>query len=137
MTERFTPGVDRTATAKMQWGIRDNGSTWAWYRASFTDRRDESAVRLCGPMIEDGERESSCARYALYPGDDLQRWFGAFELSPDARREILGQTPLLFRTFGDIRVEKLMVPTDPPDGRVLNAMLRAPDDDRSRLCVGV
>jgi hypothetical protein len=121
---RFTPGVDSTATTKMQWGIRDKGSTWGWYRASFTDRRDESAVRLCGPAIEDGDREPSCTRYTLYPGDDLQRWFSAFQLSPDDRREILGRTSLLVRTFGDVRIEKLMVPMDPPDGRMLTAMLR-------------
>jgi hypothetical protein len=120
---RFTPGVDSTATPKMQWGIRDKGSTWGWYRASFTDRRDESAIRLCGPAAEDGDRELSCTRYTLYPGDDLQRWFGAFQLSPDDRRDILGRTSLLVRAFGDVRIEKLMVPTDPPDGRTLKAML--------------
>jgi hypothetical protein len=130
---RFTPGVDSTGAPKMQWGIRDNGSTWGWYRASFTDRRDASAVRLCGPAIEATEaidavderkRDTPCTRYTLYPADDLQRWFGTFQLSRDDRRAILGRTSLLVRTFGDVRIEKLMVPMDPPDGRMLTAMLR-------------
>ena len=121
---RFTPGVDSTATPKMLWGIRDNGSTWGWYRASFTDRRDSSAVRLCGPVTDADRAESACTRYTLYPGDDLQRWFGSFQLSPDDRREILGRTSFLVRTFGDVRIEKLMVPMDPPDGRMLTRMLR-------------
>jgi hypothetical protein len=130
---RFTPGIDSTSAPKMQWGIRDNGSTWAWYRESFTDRRDASSVRLCGPAIDateatdsvDASRpDAACPRYTLYPADDLQRWFGAFQLSPDDRRAILGRTSLLVRTFGDVRIEKLMVPTDPPDGRMLTAMLR-------------
>ena len=41
---RFTPGVDSTAILKLQWGIRDRGSTWGPYRASFMDGRDSSAA---------------------------------------------------------------------------------------------
>jgi hypothetical protein len=59
----------------------------------------------------------------LYAADEVQRWFAALELSPAERRDILGRTHWLLRTFGDIRVETLMVPTDPPDGRVLDRML--------------
>ena len=122
---RFTPGVDSTSVLKLQWGIRDRGSTWGPYRASFMDGRDESAVRLCGPAADQAEHDP-CARYTLYPAADLQRWFGALQLSDRDRREILGSTSWLVRTFGDVRIEKLMVPTDPPDGRVLDAMIGRP-----------
>jgi hypothetical protein len=59
----------------------------------------------------------------LYPAGDLQSWFQTFELSSRDRPEIIGRSPWLIRTFGDIRMDQLMVPTDPPDGRVLDAMV--------------
>jgi hypothetical protein len=119
---RFTPGVDSTAILKLQWGIRDRGSTWGPYRASFMDGRDASAHRVCGPAAQPDGAEP-CARYALYPVDDLQRWFGGLGLTGRDRQDVLGRTSWLYRTFGDVRIEKLMVPTDPADGRVLDAML--------------
>ena len=120
---RFTPGVDSTAILKLQWGIRDRGSTWGPYRASFMDGRDSSALRFCGPRTAPEADAEPCARYALYPADDLQRWFHALELTGRDRQDVVGRTSWLIRTFGDVRIEKLMVPTDPPDGRVLDAMI--------------
>src|SRR5262245_10046526 len=51
---------------------------------------------------------------------------------PTDRRNIIGDTPWLTRAFGDVRVEQLMFPTDPPDGRMLDPMLRR----RSRTHAG-
>ena len=119
---RFTPGVDSTSILKLQWGIRDRGATWGPYRASFMDGRDVSALRLCGPEGQPEAGDEPCSRYGLYPADDLQSWFRALELTGRDLEEVVGRTPWLLRTFGDVRVEKLMVPPDPPDGRVLDAM---------------
>lgn len=121
---RFTPGVDSTTRTGLQWGIRDTGATWSRYRTSFMDPRDGTAVHLCGPATLPGSSADPCGRYVLYPADDLQRWFQELNLSPQDRDEIIGRTSWLVRTFGDIRVEDLMVPRDPPDGRFLEAMLR-------------
>jgi hypothetical protein len=119
---RFTPGVDSINALKAQWGIRDTGSTWRWYRKSFMDRRDSSAIRVCGPASELGD--DRCPRYALYPAESLQRWFQDLDLSSAEREDIVGTTSWLVRTFGDVRVESLMVPTDPPNGRVLDRMVQ-------------
>ena len=121
---QFTPGVDSTAARKLQWGIRDTGATWSRYRASFMDGRDASAVRLCGPGDAHRAEVDSCPRYALYPTGDLQSWFQSFDLSPRDREDILGRSPWWVRTFGDVQIEKLMAPADPPDGSVLDAMVR-------------
>lgn len=121
---RFTPGFDSTAAGKLQWGIRDTGATGSRYRASFMDDRDASAPRLCGPAETPRDERDACPRYALYPADDLQSWFQRFELSPDDRENVLGRSSWWVRTFGDVRLETLMVPPDPPDGSVLDAMER-------------
>ena len=121
---RFTPGIDSTAAPKLQWGIRDTGATGSRYRDSFMDDRDASAARLCGPTEEFQAEMAGCLRYALYPADHLQSWFQGFELSPRDRHDVLGRSPWLVRTFGDVRLENLMVPPDPPDGSVLDAMVR-------------
>ena len=121
---RFTPGIDSTSVSKLQWGIRDRGSTWRWYRPSFMETRGESAVRLCGPVPMPQGDDAVCPRYALYPAEGLQRWFEDLQLSASDRREVVGKTPWLVRTFGDVRVENLMVPADPANGRVLDQMLR-------------
>jgi len=121
---RFTPGIDSTSASKLQWGIRDRGSTWRWYRPSFMDGRGTFAVRLCGPSRPVDTDTAACSHYSLYPADGLQRWFQDLQLSASDRREVLGQTPWLVRTFGDVRVENLMVPADPANGRVLDQMLR-------------
>lgn len=121
---RFTPGIDSTSVSKLQWGIRDRGSTWRWYRESFMDGRGEAAVRLCGPVPVDEADDGGCPRYSLYPSDGLQRWFHDLQLSEGARDEVVGRTSWLVRTFGDARVEELMVPDDPANGRVLEQMLR-------------
>jgi hypothetical protein len=120
---RFTPGIDSTAVVKPQWGIRDRGSTWRWYRESFMDGRDESAVRLCGPVPAAAADDDACPRYALYRADHLQQWFQELRLSGRDRQEVPGRTSWLVRMFGDTRVEELMVPADPADGRALNGML--------------
>ncbi|HEY6509987.1 MAG TPA: hypothetical protein VIY56_18320 [Vicinamibacterales bacterium] len=120
---RFTPGVDSTVVSKLQWGIRDRGSTWRWYRESFMDGRGTSAVRLCGPAPTVDAVDDPCPRYTLYPSDGLQRWFQDLQLSEGDLHEVVGRTPWLVRTFGDFRVEGLMVPADPADGQVLDKML--------------
>jgi hypothetical protein len=128
---RFTPADDSTGTTKLLWGIRDRGTTWGRYRASYMDLRGASSVRLCGPATRLPEREV-CRPYALTPAGELQDWFRQVPLSPTDRRNILGDTPWLTRAFGDVRVEQLMFPTDPPDGRMLDSMLRR----RSRTHAG-
>jgi hypothetical protein len=128
---RFTPADDSTGTTKLLWGIRDRGTTWGRYRASYMDLRGLSSVRLCGPATPLPEREV-CQPYALTPAGELQDWFRQVPLSPTDRRNILGDTPWLTRAFGDVRVEQLMFPTDPPDGRMLDSMLRR----RSRTHAG-
>lgn len=120
---RFTPGIDSTSILKLQWGIRDRGVTWGPYRASFMDGRDASALRLCGPEAQPEAGDEPCSRYGLYPADGLQSWFRDLELTGRDLEEVVGRTPWLLRTFGDVRVEKLMVPSDPADGRVLDAMM--------------
>jgi hypothetical protein len=119
---RFTSSADSTATTKLLWGIRDHGSTWGRYRSSFMDGRGESAVRLCHSSTASTEA-LACQRYVLYPINDLQEWFSAVHFSQNDLHNIVGQTPLLVRAFGDVRVERLMIPSDPPDGHVLDAML--------------
>ena len=120
---RFTPGIDSTDILKVQWGIRDHGSTWGWYKDSYMDGRSESAVRLCGPTPTHGEPEG-CPRYALYQADDLQKWFRQLRLSREDRDAVVGRTSWLVRTFGDVKVEELMVPEDLPSGRMLDQMMR-------------
>lgn len=121
---RFTPGVDNTTVSKVRWGIRDRGSTWRWYRPSFMDARDASAVRIQGPVAFPEEGAPTGSRYTLYPADDLQRWYQNLALSEHDRDDVLGRTPWLVRTFGDARVERLMAPLDPADGRELEKALR-------------
>jgi len=121
---RFTPGIDSTDAHKLQWGIRDTGATGSRYRASFMDARDALAPRLCGPTETARDELDACPRYDLYPADNLQSWFQGFDLSPHDRKNVLGRSSWWVRTFGDVRLETLMVPPDPPDGSVLNAMER-------------
>jgi membrane-associated phospholipid phosphatase len=118
---RFTPSIDSTAPGKLMWGIRDGGNAWGWYRASYMAMRDHTAVRLC----EDTAAPAGvrCDPYALYPVTDLQRWFEGLQLSDRERLDIVGHTSWVTRVFGDVRVENLMVPADPPDGRMLDRML--------------
>jgi membrane-associated phospholipid phosphatase len=118
---RFTPSIDSTAPGKLLWGIRDDGDAWGWYRSSYMDMRDHTAVRLCADGA--AESEPRCAPYALYPVTDLQRWFDGLQLSSRERLDIVGHTSWVTRVFGDVRVENLMVPADPADGRVLDRML--------------
>lgn len=119
---RFTSSADSTATTKLLWGIRDRGTTWGRYRSSFMDGRGESAVRLCSASTA-SLPAATCAPYALYPIHDLQEWFSTIHFSRSELHNIVGRTPLLVRAFGDVRVEHLMIPSDPPDGRALDAML--------------
>jgi len=121
---RFLPGVDSTARSKVQWGVRDDGSTWRWYRQSFMDRRDASAIRLCGPLEASDPVDSTCPRYSLYPADDLQHWFEDLALSTRDREDVVGRTPWLVRAFGDVRVEHLMAPPDAADGREFEKLLQ-------------
>jgi membrane-associated phospholipid phosphatase len=118
---RFTPSADSTAPGKFLWGIRDDGHAWGWYRASYMDMRDHTAVRLCAEAA--AANEPRCVPYTLYPVTDLQRWFDGLRLSSRERLDIVGRTSWVTRVFGDVHVENLMVPADPPDGRVLDRML--------------
>jgi membrane-associated phospholipid phosphatase len=118
---RFTPSIDSTAPGKLLWGIRDGGNAWGWYRASYMDMRDHTAIRLCADTA--AAAEPGCAPYALYPVTDLQRWFDSLNLSTRERLDVVGHTSWVTRIFGDVRVENLMVPADPADGRMLDRML--------------
>ena len=131
---RFTPGVDSSSALKAQWGIRDTGSTWRWYLHSFMEQRDASAIRLFGPEAEASTDPSP--HYALYPVEGLQRWFQDLRLSSDDRDEIVGRASWLLRTFGDVRVEDLMVPADPANGHVLDRMLRRRSASETGFVVG-
>jgi hypothetical protein len=121
---RFTPGIDSTAGLKLQWGIRDTGATGSRFRPAFMDDRDASSTRLCGPAEPDGTEPDDCPRYTLYQSDSVQSWFEQFELSRRDRSNILGRSSWWVRTFGDVQLETLMVPSDPPDGSHLDAMVR-------------
>jgi hypothetical protein len=121
---RFTPGVDSTAALKLQWGIRDTGATGSRYRASFMDERDASSTRLCGPDETARTEPDDCPRYTLYQSDSVQSWFEGFEMSSRDRSNVLGRSSWWVRTFGDVQLETLMVPSDPPDGSHLDAMVR-------------
>lgn len=133
---RFTPGVDSTAHAKALWGIRDNGSTWRGYFQSFMDPRGADAIRLCGPLEASCGGDASCARYTLYPADELQRWFADLELSASDREDLVGRTPWFIRTFGDMRIEELMAPTDLADGRSVDRLLRRRKNTETGFVVG-
>jgi hypothetical protein len=121
---RFTPGIDSTASRKLLWGIRDGGATWGRYRQSYMIGRGDSSVRLCPGTDDLSESEPRCQPYALYPAADLQRWFRGIQFTHTDLSELVGRTPWMVRAFGDVRIERLMIPPDPPDGRVLDAMLR-------------
>jgi len=133
---RFTPAIDSTEVRKVQWGIRDSGSTWGWYRTSYMDTRDASAVRVCGPSPPPTRESYPCEGYVLYAAGELQRWFGEQRLSGRDRSDVLGSTPWLTRTFGDIRVEELMVPSDPGNGQALNRMVRRRERTETGFVVG-
>lgn len=119
---RFTPEIDSTGTTKLLWGIRDGGATWGRYRSSYMDVRGETSVRLCAATS--AAADDRCRPYALYPADDLQDSFRLAQFSSAERRTIVGHTPWLLRAVSDVRVEHLLVPSDPADGRALDAMLR-------------
>lgn len=122
---RFTPDIDSTSTGKLLWGIRDDGSTWGWYRRAHMDTRNPpQAVHLCAAATPQEPSPVECAPYHLYAIENLQRWFDALQLSARDRRDIVGHTSLLTRTISNVRVEDLMVPGDPADGRELDRMLR-------------
>jgi len=133
---RFTPGVDSTPHAKAVWGIRDNGSTWRGYFASFMDPRGASAMRLCGPATPQDDRERDCSSYGLRPADDLQRWYEDLQLSGRDYGDLLGRTPWLIRAFGDLRVEQLVAPTDVPDGRSVDRLARRRQISETGFVVG-
>ena len=133
---RFTAKADSTATTKLLWGIRDRGTTWGRYRTSFMDGRDESSVRLCGPSAEGAVEAEPCQPYKLYPAHELQEWFSTVDFSQPDMHQVMGRTPWKLRAFGDVRVEGLMVPKDPPDGRVLDTMLKRRASAPGRMMVG-
>ena len=130
---RFKPGVDSTNSSKFPWGIRDDGATWRWYLKGFMDVRDATATRLCGPLADAG---TVCSRYALYPADGLQQWFESLELSTRQREDMVGRTSWAVRMFGDARIEDLMAPTDAPDGREFDKLLRRRKIDGTGFAVG-
>lgn len=122
---RFNPDVDSTTTNKLLWGIRDGGSTWGWFRKGQMDARDSlRAEHLCAFTPAAESTGGDCTPYRLYPIENIQRWFDALHLSARDRRDVIGTTSLFTRTFSNVRVEELMVPRDPPDGRLLDRMVR-------------
>jgi hypothetical protein len=120
----FTPGIDSSRPrGGFDWGIRDHGNTWSFYRASYMDRRGhESSIRLCAS--DDEVVRTDCVPYALASADDLQRWFEGMHLTSADRSRIIGHTSTAVRMFGDAAIEDLMVPTDPPDGSMLHDMMQ-------------
>jgi hypothetical protein len=134
---RFTPEVDSTRTRKLLWGIRDGGSTWGWFRSGQMDARDsDRSVRLCVRSASGETSGDNCRGYRLYQIEGVQRWFDTLKLTEDDRREVVGSTSLFTRTFSNVRVEELMVPHDPPDGRVLDRMLRRRPQSGQGLVAG-
>jgi hypothetical protein len=121
---RYTLGVDSAAHAKAVWGIRDNGSTWREYSPSFMDPRGASAIRLCGPAVDAQDATAGCSRYSLYQADELQRWYQELQLSGRDREDLVGRTPWFVRTFGDVKVEQLLAPTDAADGGAVDELVR-------------
>lgn len=72
--------------------------------------------------------------YRLASADDLQEWFEALHLTRADRHRIIGQTSVAVRLFGDAAIEDLMVPTDRPDGGMLQSILtRGCDSERGLL----
>jgi hypothetical protein len=57
-------------------------------------------------------------------------------LSTADRDEIVGRTSWLVRTFGDARIENLMVPSDPANGHVLDRMLRRRSKNETGFVAG-
>jgi hypothetical protein len=155
----FTPGIDSSRPrGGFDWGIRDHGNTWSFYRASFMDRRDRrSSMRFCAEPPVGGDADApadpldpqvaqralreaernTCAPYALVSADDLQQWFEGMHLTSADRRRIIGHTSATVRMFGDAAIEELMVPTDPPDGHMLHEMLRRSCDSERGMLGGV
>lgn len=133
---RFTLNVDHTAVSKVAWGIRDRGYTWRWYHESFMDDRDESAVRLCGPVAAPSLDPAGCPRYALYPAEDLQRWSEAIGLRRDDVADVVGRTSWLVRAFGDTRVEHLISPSDGADGRHFERSLQRRSQSEAGFVAG-
>jgi hypothetical protein len=58
-------------------------------------------------------------------------------LSPLEREIILGRLSWRVRTFGDVRLESLWIPTDPADGSVMDAMVRRRIRGQSGFMLGV
>jgi len=99
------------------------------------DLRGTSSVRLCGPATSAPDAET-CRPYELDAAGELQDWFSRIPLSRADRHDILGNTSLLTRAFGDVRVEQLMVPEDPPDGRALDSMMHRHSRTHAGFVVG-
>lgn len=130
---RFTPGIDSTTTGKLLWGIRDAGRTLSWPRPSYMDARDPDGTgRLCAATAG-SDAEETCRPYALYSIAELQLWFHDLDLSGQDRRDFVGRTSWFGHTFTDIRVEELTAPSDAPDGRVMDRMLKR----RTRTSQGI
>ncbi len=139
----FTPGIDSSRPrGGFDWGIRDHGNTWSFYRASYMDRRDpQSSIRLCaaspGETGTDADMPADCAPYALASADDLQRWFADLRPTGADRSRIIGHTSAVVRMFGDAAIEDLMIPKDPADGRMLHDMLQRSCDSERGLFGGI
>jgi hypothetical protein len=139
----FTPGIDSSRPrGGFDWGIRDHGNTWSFYRASYMDRRGpHSSIRLCaaseGETGTDADMPADCAPYALASADDLQHWFEDLRPTGADRSRIIGHTSAVVRMFGDAAIEDLMIPKDPGDGRMLRDMLQRSCDSERGLFGGV
>ncbi len=139
----FTPGIDSSRPrGGFDWGIRDHGNTWSFYRATYMDRRGpQSSVRLCaaspGETGTDADMPADCAPYALASADDLQHWFEDLRPTGADRSRIIGHTSAVVRMFGDAAIEDLMTPKDPADGRMLHDMLQRSCDSERGLFGGI
>src|SRR5262249_16979654 len=132
---RVTPGTDVNASAKFLWGIRDHGDGGARYRSAYTDDRS-AGVRLGRP--DAAAAEHRCDADALESGEALQAWFSSTTLPAPVRDRIVGRTNWLFRWFGDVKVEDLLIPRDHDSSIVRSMTNRRADREggisiRSRL----
>jgi hypothetical protein len=129
-----TPGIDVNAGAKFLWGIRDHGQGGMWYRAAFADDRSDG-VRLCGAgAAAAGDR---CHTYSLQSADALQAWLLDQQLTGAERDRIVGRSGWLFRWFGDVDVEDLLIPHDRAVGGVITSMTNRRANQEAGLSVGM
>ena len=73
--------------------------------------------------------------YYVNNADELVERLGRFNLTRREWQEVVGRTPWRFRAFGNVRIEDLIMPVDPP-GRFLASMLDRRSRNEQGLLVG-